>query len=105
MKNNTIAQMQHALARIFDIPLDAALDENQEESDGKLDSAPDDPTTRALLETEDAIHQVLNKDLMTAELAPANAYIRRLQHQLATRYNLSSRSRGKEPYRRVKIFR
>jgi len=105
LKNNTVAQMQHALARIFDIPLDAALDENQEESDGIHDSAPDDPTTRALLETEDAIHQVLNKDLMTAELAPANAYIRRLQHQLATRYNLSSRSRGKEPYRRVKIFR
>jgi stage III sporulation protein SpoIIIAA len=105
LKNNTVAQMQHALARIFDIPLDASLDENQEESEGIHDSAPDDPTTRALLETEDAIHQVLNKDLMTAELAPANAYIRRLQHQLATRYNLSSRSRGKEPYRRVKIFR
>ncbi|HEX6109429.1 MAG TPA: R3H domain-containing nucleic acid-binding protein [Ktedonobacteraceae bacterium] len=105
LKNNTVAQMQHALARIFDIPLDASLDENQEESDRIHDSAPDDPTTRALLETEDAIHQVLNKDLMTAELAPANAYIRRLQHQLATRYNLSSRSRGKEPYRRVKIFR
>ena len=105
LKNNTVAQMQHALARVFDIPLDASLDENQEESEGIHDSAPDDPTTRALLETEDAIHQVLNKDLMTAELAPANAYIRRLQHQLATRYNLSSRSRGKEPYRRVKIFR
>ncbi len=105
LKNNTVAQMQHALARVFDIPLDASLDENQEESEGIHDSASDDPTTRALLETEDAIHQVLNKDLMTAELAPANAYIRRLQHQLATRYNLSSRSRGKEPYRRVKIFR
>ena len=105
LKNNTVAQMQHALARVFDIPVDASLDENQEESEGIHDSASDDPTTRALLETEDAIHQVLNKDLMTAELAPANAYIRRLQHQLATRYNLSSRSRGKEPYRRVKIFR
>src|SRR5216683_6495207 len=105
LKNNTVSQMQHALARVFDIPLDASLDENQEESEGIHDSASDDPTTRALLETEDAIHQVLNKDLMTAELAPANAYIRRLQHQLATRYNLSSRSRGKEPYRRVKIFR
>jgi len=105
LKNNTVAQMQHALARIFDIPFDFSIDENQEESEGTNDSAPDDPTTRALLETEDAIHQVLNKDLMTAELAPANAYIRRLQHQLATRYNLTSRSRGKEPYRRVKIFR
>jgi predicted RNA-binding protein Jag len=59
---------------------------------------------RALLETEDAIHQVLNKGLTTAELPPANAYIRRLQHQMATRYNLISRSRGKEPNRRVKIF-
>jgi predicted RNA-binding protein Jag len=48
---------------------------------------------------------VLNKGLTTAELPPANAYIRRLQHQMATRYNLLSRSRGKEPNRRVKIFR
>jgi hypothetical protein len=101
LKNNTIAQMQHALARIFDIPLDVSADENLEDAD----AGSEDPTTKALLETEDAIHQVLNKDLMTAELAPANAYIRRLQHQMATRYNLNSRSRGKEPNRRVKIFR
>ncbi len=60
---------------------------------------------KVLLETEDAIHQVLNKGLTTAELPPANAYVRRLQHQMATRYNLASRSRGKEPNRRVKIFR
>ncbi len=105
LKNNTIAQMQHALARIFDIPLDVSLDENLEEAEEIHASDSDDPTTKALLETEDAIHQVLNKDLMTAELAPANAYIRRLQHQMATRYNLNSRSRGKEPNRRVKIFR
>jgi len=104
LKNNTVAQMQHALAHIFDIPTaDAPSDDDDEaESDSK---GSDDSTTRALLETEDAIHQVLNKGLTTAELAPANAYIRRLQHQMATRYNLISRSRGKEPYRRVKIFR
>ena len=105
LKNNTIAQMQHALARIFDIPIDVSVDENLEEAEEMHASNTDDPTTKALLETEDAIHQVLNKDLMTAELAPANAYIRRLQHQMATRYNLNSRSRGKEPNRRVKIFR
>ena len=105
LKNNTIAQMQHALARIFDIPIDVSVDEDLEEAEGMHASNTDDPTTKALLETEDAIHQVLNKDLMTAELAPANAYIRRLQHQMATRYNLNSRSRGKEPNRRVKIFR
>jgi stage III sporulation protein SpoIIIAA/PHD/YefM family antitoxin component YafN of YafNO toxin-antitoxin module len=104
LKNNTVAQMQHALARIFDIPMDAPPDDENGDANEGSDSE-DDPTMRALLETEDAIHQVLNKGLTTAELAPANAYIRRLQHQMATRYNLGSRSRGKEPYRRVKIFR
>ena len=38
------------------------------------------------------------------ELAPQNAYIRRLQHQLAERANLVSRSRGREPYRRVRLY-
>jgi len=113
LKNNTVTQMQHALARIFDIPLANSAEgdsEGDESDEGSSESGLptgefDDPTKRALLETEDAIHQVLNKGLTTAELAPANAYIRRLQHQMATRYNLISRSRGKEPQRRVKIFR
>ena len=108
LKNNTIAQMQHALARIFDIP-EAPTEDESEGTDTSNESGNmyelDVPTRQALLETEDAIHQVLNKGLTTAELAPANAYIRRLQHQMATRYNLISRSRGKEPHRRVKIFR
>ena len=106
LKNNTIAQMQHALARIFNLPADRLPGEveTDEEREGH-DEKPLDETTKALLETEDAIHQVLNRDLTTAELPPANAYIRRLQHQMATRYNLISRSRGKEPFRRVKIFR
>ena len=110
LKNNTIAQMQHALARIFDIPeTTSENDETSAESANnglnESESVFDDPTKQAMLETEDAIHQVLNKGLTTAELAPANAYIRRMQHQMATRYNLISRSRGKEPQRRVKIFR
>ncbi|GAC1615498.1 MAG: hypothetical protein NVS4B11_02550 [Ktedonobacteraceae bacterium] len=113
LKNNTVTQMQHALARLFDIPIATSVevdDEGDEADMGNSDSGVitgefDDPTKQAMLETEDAIHQVLNKGLTTAELAPANAYIRRLQHQMATRYNLISRSRGKEPHRRVKIFR
>ncbi len=104
LKNNTVSQMQHALARIFDIP-ETQTDDEGEDGAGGDSLAFDDPTKQAMLETEDAIHQVLNKGLTTAELAPANAYIRRLQHQMATRYNLLSRSRGKEPHRRVKIFR
>jgi stage III sporulation protein SpoIIIAA len=106
LKSNTIAQMQHALARIFNLPADRLPGEvDAGSSEENEEAANSDDTTKALLETEDAIHQVLNKGLTTAELAPANAYVRRLQHQMATRYNLSSRSRGKEPFRRVKIFR
>jgi len=104
LKNNTVSQMQHALAHIFDIPsADPSPDEDDYESDDA--GGMDDPTMQAMLEAEDAIHQLLNKGLTTAELAPANAHIRKLQHQMATRYNLLSRSRGKEPNRRVKIFR
>lgn len=105
LKNNTIGQMQHALARIFDLPSSDLVGEEEQEGASGDGLAFDDPTKQAMLETEDAIHQVLNKGLTTAELPPANAYIRRLQHQMATRYNLLSRSRGKEPNRRVKIFR
>ncbi|GHO44235.1 R3H domain-containing nucleic acid-binding protein [Ktedonospora formicarum] len=105
LKNNTIGQMQHALAHIFDIPAAETAGEEEEEQTASGDIHFDDPTKQALLETEDAIHQVLNKGLTTAELPPANAQVRRLQHQMATRYNLLSRSRGKEPNRRVKIFR
>jgi len=103
LKSNTVTQMQHALARIFDLPEIPSSPDEEEEDPPPIEF--DDSTKRAMLETEDAIHQVLNKGLTTAELAPANAYIRRLQHQMATRYNLFSRSRGKEPHRRVKIFR
>jgi len=39
------------------------------------------------------------------ELAPQNAYVRKLQHELVERANLSSRSTGNEPYRRVQIYR
>jgi len=39
------------------------------------------------------------------ELHPASAYIRRLQHEMARQANLTSHSYGKEPTRRVRIFR
>jgi PHD/YefM family antitoxin component YafN of YafNO toxin-antitoxin module len=70
LKNNTIGQMQHALAHIFDIPaIETAGEEEEQAASGDIHF--DDPTKQALLETEDAIHQVLNKGLTTAELPPA----------------------------------
>jgi predicted RNA-binding protein Jag len=38
------------------------------------------------------------------ELAPQNAYIRRLQHQLVEQSELVARSTGKEPRRRLRIY-
>jgi stage III sporulation protein SpoIIIAA len=87
LKSNTVAQMEQCLAGI-------------RENDGHQA----DPVTSAMRETEDAITEVMSRD-QSIELAPQNSYIRRLQHQMAQRYNLGSRSRGREPYRRVQIFR
>jgi stage III sporulation protein SpoIIIAA len=61
-----------------------------------------DPVLTALQEAEEAIGDVM-KGRRSAELSPQNAYIRRLQHMLAQRYNLTSQSLGQEPQRRVRI--
>jgi stage III sporulation protein SpoIIIAA len=83
LKSNTIPQMQSSLTSIFSLEID--------------------PREAALRETEDAIEAVLQSS-EAVELSPQNAYIRRLQHQLAERANLVSRSRGREPYRRVRLY-
>jgi stage III sporulation protein SpoIIIAA len=68
-----------------------------------LDAAPvPGAAQNALHETEEAIARVLETSA-PVELSPQSAYIRRLQHQLAEQHSLSSRSTGKEPYRRVRI--
>ncbi|HEV8403045.1 MAG TPA: R3H domain-containing nucleic acid-binding protein [Candidatus Limnocylindrales bacterium] len=83
LKSNTIPQMQSSLTSIFSLEVD--------------------PREAALRETEDAIESVLSSS-EAVELSPQNAYIRRLQHQMAERANLVSRSRGREPYRRVRLY-
>ncbi|MCL4458870.1 MAG: AAA family ATPase [Chloroflexi bacterium] len=86
LRSNTVLQMQQSLASIYEMEAVA------------------DPLGLAVQETEEAIERIL-RSAEPVELSPQNAYIRRLQHQLAERYNLSSRSLGKEPYRRVKIYK
>ncbi len=83
LKANTIAQMQASLTSIFSLEVD--------------------PRDAALSETEQAIRIVM-KEQEPVELSPQNAYIRRLQHQMAERANIVSRSRGREPYRRVRLY-
>jgi predicted RNA-binding protein Jag len=57
-----------------------------------------------LQETQGAINAVLNGERWI-ELPPALSYVRRLQHEMARQANLTSHSYGKEPNRRVRIFR
>ena len=64
------------------------------------DSSPED----GLQEAEDAVQQLMDGE-GSVELSPQTAYIRRLQHILAERYNLASASTGKDRKRRVIIFR
>ncbi len=85
LKSNTLLQMQQALIAL------------------QGPAAREDPVMDAMTEAEEAIHAVLSQD-RAIELAPRNAYIRRLQHELAQRFNLSSQSRGREPQRRVRIL-
>ena len=58
----------------------------------------------ALGEAEEAVEQV-ESGREAVELSPQSAYIRRLQHLIAERNNLSSKSLGKDPNRRVRIFK
>ncbi|MBI4310847.1 MAG: AAA family ATPase [Chloroflexi bacterium] len=58
----------------------------------------------ALQEAQEAVERVWQGEDMV-ELSPQRSYVRRLQHQLAHRYNLESTSVGDEPNRRLTIFR
>jgi stage III sporulation protein SpoIIIAA len=84
LKNNTVLQMEQALLSMANGPYR-------------------DPMVNAMSEAEEAIHEVIASD-RPIELTPQRSYIRRLQHELAQRYNLTSRSFGREPKRRVQIM-
>jgi len=95
LRTNTIAQIEQCLSKLFD---------QRRSQSHAANGGPYNPTMDAMQEAEDAIHKLLSAHIPHADLAPQNAYVRRLQHRIAERYNLESRSYGKEPNRRVKIF-
>lgn len=80
IRSNTMAQMESFLRELVD-----------------------SPGMNPLAEAEQAIQKVL-ESLKPVELAPQSSAIRRLQHELAERYQLHSRSAGEEPNRRVTIY-
>jgi hypothetical protein len=86
-RSNTVIQMESCLADIFSL--------TEEDLN---------PTSAAIRETQDAINKVLG-GTRSIELAPQASGVRREQHQLARQANLISHSLGREPYRRVRIYR
>jgi stage III sporulation protein SpoIIIAA len=87
LRSNTIKQMQSCLADVFGLEVEEM-----------------DPFAVAMRETQEAIQKVL-AGASSINLSPQNAYIRRRQHQMARQANLVSHSYGKEPRRRVRIYR
>jgi hypothetical protein len=85
IKTNTTTQIQAALRDVFNL--------------GSIDNE-----EIALREAEEAVYQVLLTS-QAIELSPQTSYVRRMQHQLAERYRLQSRSTGLEPNRRVRIYK
>lgn len=102
LRSNTATQMEIVLASLFGEPASERLIEAPALPAEDDDVSPDD-LTMALEEAETAVSSVIDS-ARPVELSPQAAYVRRLQHQIAERYNLNSRSRGKEPYRRVEIL-
>ncbi|MBI3931082.1 MAG: AAA family ATPase [Chloroflexi bacterium] len=92
LRSNTPTQIRQFLTTIY--PSDGT-----EESRDRPDSF-----KVALREAQEAINLVKNGQ-EEVELSPQSAYIRRLQHLIAERNDLSSQSSGQDPLRRVKIYK
>lgn len=88
LRANTINQMEQSLAELFNVAIEV--------EPYNMDAVSNQ--TRAAIDT------VLNGQRWV-ELPPASSAIRRMQHEMARQAQLVSHSYGKEPNRRVRIFR
>ncbi len=91
LRANTVEQMEGFLTDLFNLP----------EAPGSKDESELDV---AIHETRMAIEAVRN-GARSVDLTPVSSYVRRIQHQMARQAELVSHSYGKEPHRRVRIFR
>jgi stage III sporulation protein SpoIIIAA len=103
LRSNTVVQMTNLLR---DLLREVRPDEHDFFVAAQpVDRSDDgDEVTDALYEAEEAIHAIMSGS-NAVELRPQSTHVRRLQHELADRYNLGSRSLGKDPNRRVELFR
>jgi stage III sporulation protein SpoIIIAA len=109
LRSNTGVQMEQLLSTLFPSKVTGEMPSAPDWSragpeHGRLAAFSDDPLLAAISEAEDAISSVIDGG-PPVQLAPQVSRIRQVQHQLAERYALASRSRGREPHRRVEISR
>ena len=88
LRSNTLNQIEKALAEMFGISIES------------LSTNWDTITNQ----TQAAITAVYNGQRWV-DMPPANAAIRKIQHEMARQAQLVSHSYGKDPQRRVRIFR
>jgi len=88
LRANTASQMENSLAEMFGVSLDPYPEKWEDVNSLTLE----------------AIEKVLNGQRWV-DMPPASSAIRRKQHELVREAQLVSHSYGKEPHRRVRIFR
>ncbi|HSW59042.1 MAG TPA: R3H domain-containing nucleic acid-binding protein [Dehalococcoidales bacterium] len=90
LKSNTPNQIRQLLNTIY--------------PDARRPETKTDPVAEAVEEAHLAVEQIKEGDEVV-ELNPQSAYIRRLQHMVAEQCELPSDSTGRDPNRRVRIFK
>ena len=88
IKSNTVTQIEKFMQNVF----------GETESEAETGEKP-----QALFEAEEGVSRVFEKG-HPIELTPRSPYVRRLQHELITRYGLITESRGQKANRRVVIY-
>ncbi|MBI4287021.1 MAG: AAA family ATPase [Chloroflexi bacterium] len=87
LRSNTLSQMRQFLRSM------TAIGDNGESME------------EALRDVEDGIGQIMSGEKGVVELRPQPPQLRRMQHQRADSYGLASQSLGREPQRRVRLFK
>ncbi len=115
LRGNAPPQIRQFLSTVYHVkaveeagPFRTALDKSPFKT--ALDKSPfkttldKSPFKTALDEAEAAV-ELVNEGQGEVELSPQSSYIRRLQHLIAQKSDLSSHSFGKDPNRRVRIYK
>lgn len=89
LRNNTEIQIENGLSDIFHL-------EREQPPLGAIELAMQD--------AQQAIEKVISGERTSVQLSSQDAYVRRMQHQMAREANLYSRSSGAEPRRHVTIY-